>query len=252
MDNLKVGHICKECEKKLPSAHNVLSKNQALELMEYIGPEDFEATDYLGKLYIDENHGYIVLGEKVDNEGHTRSRFVYDALKITHFDLQFCTVKKVDKVMRGYINMEISFSEPNITIRKKVIPSISVPYYIQDATHIAWDEPQELQDFKAVFYRMYHNIWEEEIKRREEEQKRFFEEHPHEDPDEPEKQLQLAKTLYMIDGDFTEEDIKKQRNKLLKVFHEDMGGNSAYYAQQILKYYKVLTEYLEAKAAEAE
>ena len=243
------GGLCRECAKKLPTPEMEMTVLMAKELMEYKGDsEHFTATANLGKLYIDYGHGTFVIGEKVDKKGKTETPFVFSVLDLADYAISFnIRLKKNGQpfpgskrnTIVGDIHFKCSLNNPCVFISVPLARGKIVKYYYTDASHITWDEPMEVKEFRIAFQQMVKKAfteYEDELKRRQARQ---------EPVQEGANELQVAMAVFFLTEGYTKAQLRRQRNMLIKTFHPDSGQTGEEeYAQKINHYYEILLDNL--------
>lgn len=239
--------VCDDCRKKLPNLELEFTKDSAKELMRYEGATKlFCRTHNLGRLYIDNENGLFVVNEKINDEGRTDTMYVFSVLYIENFAMYYSVRKtkngqavlnkKKDCVV-GDIVFHCAMKYPTITFDYILRKNIEMPFYNIDSTHISWDEPIMLRDFKNVFYVMVENAFKRYRRSLEEDKpqnENMF------TKDRMKDDLQKAMAAFFLEKGYTEQDLRRQKKKLMKTFHPDEGETNDEYAQKINQYYDIL------------
>ena len=240
------GYICSNCAKKLPKAHNRLNVQDAREFINYIPPDDyqiFNPSAKIGALYIDEAHGWISIGE--NKTGETHSKYVYDMVDITCFHLEYNITDLHPGYVVGNYRAIIKLSNPKVTIIKKVALNVcSENYTYTDSGRIIYNPPEEMTIFQEKFSKAYTQAIDrykkEMLDRYMKWKSDITEESLHESDENT--LLKNAKEIYRLHSIYTKSDIKRRRNQLMKIFHQDVGENDVRLAQTINQYYSVLEQ----------
>jgi hypothetical protein len=235
------GVICKDCAAKVPSViRGKLTNYYDLELRTLIDKvrlsqernDKFAATASYGKLHIDEVHGLFAISNKVTSDGRLSDpSSVFHCLDLTEVGL-YCTDPAAQQ---GKVTCNVEFScsmeKLNIAFKAKIKTGASCDSKKEAGNQLSWVEPGDLSLFRNMFNQM---IVTEAEKVRMNYSQRF----------ETQATIDLfrAETLFMLEGEYTEEDVKAMRNRLVKVFHPDVSNADVRYIQIINDAYKTLIE----------
>jgi hypothetical protein len=233
------GVICKDCAAKVPSViRGKLSNYYDLELktiidkMQFVKERNdkFIATASYGKLHIDEVHGLFAVSDKVNADGVlSDTSSIFYCLALTEVGL-YCTDPTAQKgKVTCNVEFSCSMSQVNIAFKTRIKTGANCDFKKEAGNQLSWSEPGDLSLFRSMFNQM---IATEAEKLRTNYSKRF----------ETQATLDLfrAETLFMLDGEYTEEDVKKMHNRLAKAFHPDTTDIDERYMQIINFAYEVL------------
>lgn len=239
--------VCDNCRKRLPSFDLQFTKDSVKQLIEYKGnTELFHKTHNLGKLCIDNENGLFVVNEKINSEGKTNSQYVFSVLYADNFTLYYeiykdkkgqAVLRKNKSRVAGDIIFHCAMRYPTITFDCTLLKNIEMPFLKIDSTHISWDEPIVLRDFKNIFYVMVERAFKRyrrSLENDSPEKENMF------TKDRMKSDLTEALAAYYLEPGYTEADLKKRKRKLMKTFHPDEGETNEEYAQKINRYYDIL------------
>ena len=194
----------------------------------------FFTTSSYGNLHVDSIHHLLAIGDMNDFEkGKPISN---DVLIVEIENLQNISFDvKVDKSsideVRGSITMSCIINNPNITIQSILIKkneSITPSMVVNDS--VVFSLPPEVQ-----------LIWNEILEVREQLDKHSFLLSGNQ------REIDMAMGLYMVKDGFTLDQLKKQRNLLMKVFHPDVdiseGADER--SQIVINAFNLLKQYAE-------
>lgn len=232
------GFICKDCCGKLPKVTlNQISNLRHFEIMDLIENTEreklkkFEATASYGKLHIDEFNGLFAISDKLDKDGKPmNSRDIFKCTDLMEAGV-YCVKPTVTKNNKVICNIEFKFRLIRPVIDVKLTLKVGTACFSKrtDSNHLEWDEPGDLSMFRNMFNQMLRT-----------ENEKYA--NPLRDyflnPENVE--LFKAKTLFMVDDEYTEEEIRSQRKRLMKVYHPDADENTSEYAKKINEAYRLL------------
>ncbi len=245
-DNSKDGRICKKCMMYIPKTARLmqLTGNEVIELMRY-GKEDvkeirkvFRETASYGQLHIDGRNGYVAIYDGASAEIEDRlPQACVDVWDILCMQNPEITVKETgvkDRVVSVDVTFYADIMKPRMSVKRHIKSAKCRPQQINEAS-FAYYEPPALTTFRAIFKEMRHSALR---KYTEEQEYNFISPHAVE--------LMKARALYMVGDTYTAGEIKKQRNRLMKVYHPDEGGKEdlSAYAKIINDAYRLLKEAL--------
>lgn len=211
---------------------------QLKEYMKYSKEElepKFHETASYGKIHLDETHGLFYIDEGLF------STPMYTELKnVSHFEMSF----QPEELKEGAFNNKVSGSVlailgvewPNYVYAKTVAEKIKTEAKkTMFSSNVTYSDPVGLDLFVARFLSaMSAANGEEDI------QTEHFQSEMSE--------LEKAKVLFMLDDrdNLSLEEVKKQRNRLIRMYHPDTGSaEDTQYAQKINKAYEVLKRSLQ-------
>ena len=209
--------VCKTCRAELPTHFSKrIFKIEPYELgfiHNYESNPDFkryERTSGLGRLGIDEAHGLISIDDR-----KAAGKSIPFLIKI--LDIDECGLYPTNvKANRNRILCDAEFCMrfvPTGTEYKFVIKrSIVCEYRRIDATHVEWVEPTSISFLRNIINTTFRIAAEKYA--------------DHTKIPEAKNALELvqAKALYMLDGEYTLDELKQRRNLLSKAFHPDVSG----------------------------
>lgn len=238
-------YICTECSLIVPTyMHKTLfldySLDDFLKLKEYIAYSNeklrpvFEENESYYTVHMDTINDIFYLGKRIDD----RTIF-FEFSNVSNFDVVFNPEEfkeglLSDKV-KGEILFALSMNLPRFEHEEKLATNVKASAKKKlFGTKIAFENPDGMDDFIAQF-QVAWLLSQEEV-----------------DADiggsaTPNTELQQAMSLFMFDSldDLTIEDLKLQRNRLMKVFHPDVANEGdTHFAQKINKAYDVLKAYI--------
>ncbi len=239
--------LCKECAAKIhPQIMKYAKDNWSYEdYTTYLAWDEatreeraaFKPTNtygYNSALMVDMEHGLFTLGKSrifKENENGLVLRFA----DVNDFDIDF----KPEQVKEGLISDKATGTEyamvemacPRVVIEETL--NASAKYRLKQKGFFSSHYSYEIKGaFLDIIQEFTFCLWIEEAKQSgnvTEENQNFDE-------------VQKALALFMFDSmaDVTEDNLKKQRNSLIKAFHPDGGEDNASYAQKINTAYDLL------------
>lgn len=242
--------LCRKCASKVPSYIRKTLKNRyALQdyknLMRYVDYSRKELNPLFHSTYnyyaiqLDEEHGLFSLGRKINEKS-----VIFRLDKVIGFDLAFkgesYKESLVDNYVNGKIVMGLEMEEPYFYHEEILSSYAKAPAKkIMMGTKVSYGDPRGMREFLEMFLRACEACRMAAANREEITEYSPFANNITGD-------LQQAMALFMIDHfeDITVERIRKQRNRLIKAFHPDVGQveNDAY-AQKINNAYELLLQY---------
>lgn len=231
------GFICDGCAGKMPTVlykdfqwYSDLKIKSIIDYFNENSNDKYECTASYGDIYIDEMNGKFAIKEK-------NKVFIFNAIDIKEVGF-VCTDVKADQYNKVKCNVEFKciLEHPNIEIKKIIKRNVTCYSKKADSTHISWEIPSDLEMFKVLFNSTIENAYQKYVKQ--ESLKNSMSKH---DID-----VIKAKALFIIGDDYDLDILKKQRDRLLKVFHPDNTDiEDGRYAKKINYYYNILSEDLE-------
>lgn len=243
------GQICMECSSKIPIVvRGDIIEYTDIEISNIIDYQlkaretlkkhfkGFLSTASYGDLLIDENSGYIGI-----NKGKELDLFFCLDLKDVGIS---CTNIRVEGNNSVYADIELRclFNKPNIIFETIIKKHVKCPITKNSPTDVEVREPNDLIMFKNLFNQMLKNADRNVGKKLMSILK-----------NKNSLELLKAQTLFMVDEDYTLEDIKETKRILMKAFHPDEGNTSNIkYSQRINEAFKILKDSLEEDAIDVE
>lgn len=224
------GFICKKCYKKIPyfirHKHPDMLVTQINLLTDYFkesNKKNYDATASLGILEIDEINGVFALKEN-------NTLYKFDCLDIKEGEL-ICTNIKADKYNNVFCDIEFRciMDNPNIDFKIRIKKNIKCKKHHISIKSIEWGEPSELSMFRNLFNSMIKKQIDKYSKKVKDTIIR-----------KADIEYLKAKSLYMIDDEYTLEEINTTKKQLLRVFHPDEQDGDNNKSKIILKYYEIL------------
>ena len=196
---------------------------------ETLKPKFNETTSY-EKLHIDENNKLFYI-----SSGFFGEPLYMEFINLSFFDMDYQaeTVKEGligDKVV-GRVIVDLRMAVPDYSYIKVLAKDVKAKAKTNFlGTKVTYEYPKKMEEFLIRFMTAWNEALEE----------------VQQDCTQNEvnmNELEKAKVLFMLDdiGDVSFEDIKEQRNRLIRMFHPDAGNDSdTKYAQKINKVYEIL------------
>lgn len=265
--------LCKKCVNKIPSVlhdqlkfltikdyENIIAYVDKMENDIY----DFSTTHSYGNLHLDSNRGLFAICKKEKIKGgklDPNELNVFSCLDLESIELNFIKDKnrKIENGnVYGYVNLIFGIKSLDLNVNT-IIKKCEKTKIIQIENQYGYDEPYELKIFKSEFQRMIErtvNKYNENVKRNNEilenlnkemeYQQKIYEEMKREserlekEKNNLQSELEKAKTLFMVSDNYSVEEIKKIRNRLIKSFHPDGNDVGDEYAKKINNAYDML------------
>lgn len=246
-------YLCGECGAKIPLfAQSSLLKSYTLDtyhrFLDYIQYSDrylrheFAETHHYYDFHVDSEHKLFYIGRKVES-----NTVFFHFRNVQNFDLVF-DGKELKEGVIGH----------KVTGRILAELEMDVPYFHYEAildknasvkaekalfgSKVRYGSPKGMDEFLDTFLL----LWKEAIL-----EEYDAEDYIHYDDlssgEGKVSALQEALAVFMFDdlSEVTAESLKRQRNRLMKVFHSDVSGaDTTRYAQRINEAYECLTQYL--------
>lgn len=237
----KDGKICKHCWDNIPKAFllpeedvSQLTKESISELIKYKDKEAelkdryIESSEY-GSIHIDAHHGVLCIcnpGEKEDVEGT-----YFDMLNLKEISMSM-DVKESSRE-QVLVSVKASLTFHDLSAELINVPVCDDFCFVETITgnNITFSLPYKAKIMLSEIIRINRELIDAKIFQMKV------------DVSE-EAELQRAKGLFMIRRDYTESEIKKTRNKLIKAFHPDEGEDLDEKAKEITKAYDLLKKNL--------
>lgn len=243
-------YICKKCLKKMPnlisSSISDFESEEIKQVKSYMENnhqkllEIFEVTDFFGSLFIDQYHGYFALHNpcKVTHKKLPKKcRDIYEFSNLTDAGFLCKNVRNITISGVSLVAMDVEFyfslSYPHISVRTVIGSGVPCDMVRNSKGTIDYTEPAKLTMFRNQINQILQNNYAKN---------RRYQENVTSDANQN-TEIIKAMALFMLDENFTKEDLKRQRNRLMKTFHPDSGAdntNMDVYAQKINDAYKLL------------
>ena len=238
-------YLCSDCTSNIPSyVMESVSGNydfdDYIDLKGYIKYSNenlkpkFKETACYEKLHIDEDNLIFYI-----SPGFLGEPLYLEFANILSFDMDYQaeTVKEGiigDKVF-GRVLVELDMAIPNFTYAKVLAKDVKAKAKTNFlGTKVTYEYPKKMEEFLIRFM----TAWNEALEDVQEE---------YTQDSVSMNELEKAKVLFMLDDteDISLEDIKEQRNRLIKMFHPDAGNASdTKYAQKINAAYEIIKKSL--------
>lgn len=232
------GALCPECQHKIPQFFKKQMGNMTLtsikHLMEYEEKEflkNFQVTASYGMLHIDEMHGLFCITDKLEGDKPAKDDpCVFYVLDLGEVGL-FCVDAKANR-KNVLVNVKMQCKFPALALDFGVLIKEKVPCNFKQvtATQVEYNEPGDFSMFRNMFNQMWKN---ENFKLKQKYEHNFL--------SKQEIDIFKARCLFMLEESFTKEELKKQRNTLIKAYHSDVSGDSRdFYTRKINEAYRLL------------
>lgn len=225
-------NVCKECSKYIPYEY-VDDVEKARELCEENKKraEKFVCTSHYGRLCIDSIHRMFCISP-FSKKGATEYRYIYYISELTDVGLYATSISDV-----GYLSpklvCDIKFYIQFIDRSYEFCIMENAPCrYTRTSDTYKAELPSDFLIFKAVFQQMISD--------------ELFE------ADKKLKRINQAVAkhsnnwclgvMFFEDDDFTEEQLRKRRNELMKTFHPDLNSNGLEISAQVNEAYNTLKD----------
>ena len=240
--------LCKKCFDKLSplqkerfSFMNLMTAMQCLQREEntFDMSGKFQSTYDFGLLHIDEaNHLFVLCDNKQLRPNGVLKQPVKDIYMLKDIEDYNITMKSVNPDYSGPAELELSLIEPHLFLKLNIVDKVN-PIIEQDEQSAYIKENPSVLDCRQ---RLYYSIQAAKISYSNKiyqsantkiALKETFDN----------SALDKAKAMFMLEDGYTLEDIKRQRNLLLKAFHPDANNtDQSDYAKRIIDAYKVLSD----------
>ena len=241
------GLICSNCARFLPSAIKPFLKHTNVWVIRALLKKwkknkgryrQFIETASYGSLHIDEQHGLIALCDRKEMKNGRlpdSCTDIFSMFSIEDYSLSLESIDTTPNSVKVIINFHCSLNNPEFQFKSSIKNATCYVQKVGEGS-ITYHEPPDLTLFRSMFNQAFVNVWEKYDMR---ERHHFLSPHA--------VALTKAKALFMVDDDYTEADIRKQRNRLAKVYHPDEnedGEDLTPYMNRINEAYNLLKEAL--------
>lgn len=216
------GHICKDCEALIPSVLKKYARSEGLFLVKnwinytkkYIKGlrKKFVVTSSCGMLHIDEWHGLFAICDKKhikDDKLPDSCTDIFSALFLADYGITINNAVASETSVKVDVVFHCVMNKPNVQFTKTLCTVSCYAKRINDE-QITYTEPSDLTLFRSLFYQAIVNA-------RDRYQNKIFKDFISPDA----VALMKARALFMVDDGYSLDEIKKQRNRLIKAFHPD-------------------------------
>lgn len=240
--------LCKNCFNRLSPLQqanfpfmNLMTAMQCLKYEENTSDMSgrFQSTYDLGLLHIDEvNHLFALCDSRQLRPNGVLKQPIKDIYMLKDIEDYNITMKSVNQDYSGPVELELSLTNPHLFLRLNVIDNIR-PVIEQDgdAAYIK-ENPSVLDCRQKLYYSIqaakisYSNKIYQSANTKIMVKEAF-----------DNSALDKAKAMFMLEDGYTLEDVRRQRNLLLKAFHPDANNtDQSDYAKRIIDAYKVLSD----------
>lgn len=240
-------YICSDCFEGIPDYllknFNDYTYDDYKRILEYLEYSNRELKDKFNEdlsyktMHVDTTNGLFYIDE------YRKTKLILKLENVIDFDIIFSAETYKDGALSdkvyGKILMRIQMSQPEFyfedILEKDVKVKAKKAFF---KSTIEYQSPADMEEFSNTFKALCQMFYE---KANSEYEDNTYQNNNIKD------ELQQAMTLFMLDtlDGITIEDIKKQRNRLIKTFHPDAGNtNDNKYATKINNAYDILIEYL--------
>lgn len=239
--------ICSKCRKFLPKYGVFDSIEDKINFVTWaqenrkIIEKDFCETFSFGNVHLDELHGYVAISGRLKN-GKITSRVadVYPLIDTVSLAFPTKVLKQTPRSITAIVGFDLDTTYPRVKIRcKNIRKSIVCKAENTGGEYITFEYPGDFVFFQGLVEKTINN----EITKYNKNLENTF-------LSQRDVELFKAKCVLFLDDDYTKEDLKKQRNRLLKVFHPDENTSDSgltEYTQKITSAYKLLLSELGGK-----
>lgn len=157
------------------------------------------------------------------------------------------------KHVYGYVSMKITTTYPNLELQDVIGETTAIQtsqnhYSLNDECLMIGRKIRDIIDLREENERQNIKLVEAQKKEqrainmylREKERAEYAEKRLRETVKGCSNEVYDAMTLFMLESPYTQEDVRKQRNRLMKSFHPDGNDISEVYAQKINNAYNIL------------
>lgn len=232
---LQSGVICKECRKHFPSVLCLsdYEPHMVRSIVEYEKEKaaNFDCTARLGNLYLDEMNlkfAYSISGKETPKEKCN----VFAVQDIEELVLSLSEPVVIKEKVYCDILLTVYIKSPYIRFCRPIKKKVMCSCKRQDEKTIKFEEPKELYIIRCLFNQMIANSVSE-MKKLLYLQGKYREQLA-------DSNLKRAEILFMLDEDYTYDDVKRSRNLLMKAFHPDVSEFDDKYAKKINDAFNIL------------
>lgn len=228
------GRICLDCHKTLPSVVYLkgYEAEELIDIRDYMNANDFndfEVTSSVGTLHIDETHGYICFSNKIVDGKPVNRSSIFSVLTLKEFNIYVGAFRRRGKNCVCDINCMGSIADTKIKFKKTIKSNVPCEYKKINENTAECIPPNDIDIFRNLIQQSLTNQLEGMLP--------LFRNY---NANKPYLEMIAQHTLLLEDG-YTNEDLKRHRNILLKAFHPDNGGNNEA-IDKITAAYKLLSK----------
>ena len=245
-------YLCPKCAKKAsPCVRNTLSEMVPKYVIDYFDylplaekkANQFHKTCSYGICQIDEDNQLIAIckNSNINRKGKLRRNplDIYDLkyLKDIKLDMRPCSVQKGP--LTGNLRLYLSLSKPQAQIDVIIASKVKMNTR-KDGNYLSYTEPNDLIFFRSLLASTIESAqntlntgWCENSDSTDISCERILSNN--------DSKYRDALNVFMLDDDYTEQDLKRQRNILLKDFHPDAGNtDNEKFTERIVESYEIL------------
>ncbi len=252
-------YLCSECSKGIPSymldtVLKVYTLDDFRGLKNYLNTtnkeyaQKFRETRSFYTLHVDTENRLLYIGNKIEE----KTMFLRLA-DIVEFDLLFSADEYKEGIVHdkvyGKILFQIKYEYPYFyheeILAKDVKATAKQSFF---STKVEYGNPKDMVEFLTFFLLAQNKAIDEEIGQLENEYGCFDYQVPEYEIGKDNNELVQALGLFMFDSvnDLTMENLRIQRNRLMKAYHPDIGlPEDNKFAQKINNAYEILKKHLE-------
>ncbi|WP_022754735.1 DUF4428 domain-containing protein [Butyrivibrio fibrisolvens] len=245
-------YLCPKCVKKAsPCIRKTFSEMVPKYVIDYFDylplaekkAKQFHKTCSYGICQIDEDNHLISIckDSNINRKGKLRHNplDIYDLkyLQDIRLDMRPCSVHKGP--LTGDLRLYLSMSKPKAQIDVIIAPKVKMNTRVEEE-YLSYTEPNDLIFFRSLLASAIESA------------KNVLNAGWHENSDSTDiscervlsnndSKYRAALNVFMLDDDYTEQDLKRQRNILLKAFHPDAGNtDNNKFTERIVESYEIL------------
>lgn len=241
------GYVCKHCKSQFPSLFNIsrYTSKEIIELIEYTqkNKAEFFCTTHYGKLYLDEAHGLLAYSqsEKSQKNKDSFKNNIFQADDLDYFEISLSEPRITQTVVYSNVLMYMQFRKFNASFNKVIKYNEKSKIKRIDNQSMMFDPPMGYIFIRATVNQMINNSISS-FRKVIEELKETRMKIELERAKLSKTELFEAKTILMLDDNYTQEDVKKHYRYLTKCLHPDVNqGNGDEYMQKINRAYEILS-----------
>lgn len=266
--------ICGSCQRLISDGilenASLLTKEEVKSWLDYSSKtqsltEIFRESHHYGTLHLDFKNALVCLCPPglIDKTGRLKGNpgDIYRILDMTEIGLDMEAGKPHENKLLGDLYFNASFPDYGFRLHTCVQHSIPFNSEIQ-GNMVQYIEPGDLIFFRSDFKRIIRITFEKKLAEIELQKKieaemarKMFEARERERREEQKKRQQEkekihqlfhdAKTAFLLEDNYTHEDLKRQKRILFKAYHPDSGNTQDQkYFKKLMTYYEVLEEHL--------
>ena len=236
------GYICPECRKYIPEKVDVRHSDtdylkELYEKRKAVA-DAFEATAYIGGLYLDNVHCMICYSRNGWNGKPLSLGDVYKITELKEISLHLANVKNVgSRIPRIFCDIKLKIKTADIDTDYLIAKGKRCRVQEIENGNISFSEPADVAVIREMLRQMFDDVFTG-LERKLEDILKYKE------LAESLKDTRWAKgILFLADKEYTAEEIKTQYRKLCKMFHPDLNPDLPDdYMQMLNKAYDILAK----------